>query len=84
VLALTGSLLAVACTRKTESPVQDVAYFRNHPAEWEQRVWVCTNDPGTLEHTPECATALLALRSGEKPAGDSDLTASGARSPFRR
>ena len=61
-LAVAGVLVAVAWTQEAEGPVQSVAYYWSHPAEWERRVWVCTNEPGTLEHTPECANALLALR----------------------
>ena len=44
-LAVAGILVAVACTQEAEGPVQSVAYYRSHPAEWERRVWVCTNEP---------------------------------------
>jgi hypothetical protein len=66
-LAVAGILAEVACTQESESPVQSVAYYRSHPAEWERRVWVCTNEPGNLEHAPECASALLALRRADEP-----------------
>ena len=66
-LAVAGILVAVACTQDAEGPIQSVAYYRNHPAEWERRVWVCTNEPGNLEHTPECAIALLALPRADEP-----------------
>jgi hypothetical protein len=66
-VAVVAILVAVACTQEAEGPVQSVAYYRNHPAEWERRVWLCTNEPGNLEHTPECANALLALRRADEP-----------------
>lgn len=82
VLAL-GSLRA--CTHKAESSVHSVAYFRGHPAEGrEQRVWICTNDPGTFDPTSECTTALLALRDPQNSVGASNDTARAARSPMRR
>jgi hypothetical protein len=79
-LAVAGILVAVACTQEGEGPVQSVAYYRSHPAEWERRVWVCTNEPGTLEHTPECANALLALQPGGVPQRRSDAVSSAVAS----
>jgi hypothetical protein len=79
-LAVAGILVAVACTPETEGPVQSVAYYRSHPAEWERRVWVCTNEPGTLEHTPECAHALLALPRADEPLPRSDAGSSSVAS----
>jgi hypothetical protein len=66
-LAFAGILAAVACTQDAEGPVQSVAYYRSHPAEWERRVWVCTNVPTSLQYTPECANALLALPRADEP-----------------
>jgi hypothetical protein len=75
-LAVAGILLAVAWTQEAEGPVQSVAYYRSHPAEWERRVWVCTNEPGDFEYTPECAHALLALRRADMPLRRSDAGSS--------
>jgi hypothetical protein len=79
-VAVVAILVAVACTPEAEGPVQSVAYYRSHPAEWERRVWVCTNEPGTLEHTPECAHALLALPRADEPLPRSDAGSSSVAS----
>jgi hypothetical protein len=71
-LAVAGILVAVACAPEAEGPVQSVAYYRSHRAEWERRVWVCTNETGALAYTPECANALLALRRADEPLRRSD------------
>jgi hypothetical protein len=79
-LAFAAILIAAARTQDAEVPVQSVAYYRSHPAQWERRVWVCTNEPGTLEHTPECANALLALQRGDVPRRRSDGASSSVAS----
>ena len=75
-LAFAGILAAVACTQDAEGPVQSVVYYRSHPAEWERRVWVCTNESGNLEHRPECKNALLALSRADEPLRRSDAGSS--------
>lgn len=65
-LLLTGtilSLLAVGACSQDERPVPSVAYYRSHVAEWEQRVWGCTNEPPAFERSSDCVNALLALKS---------------------
>jgi hypothetical protein len=79
-LTVAGLLGAASCTQDAEGPVQSVAYYRSHPAEWERRVWVCTNEPGNLEHTPECTNALLALQRGDMPLRHSDAGSSSVAS----
>lgn len=75
-LALAVTLVATACSHETEGPVRGVAHYHSHPAEWERRVWVCTNERATLEHTPYCANALLALRRADEPLRRTDAGSS--------
>jgi hypothetical protein len=57
-----ASMLLIACGQDF-GRAPSIEYYRSHPAEWERAVWVCTNEPATLEHTPACVTALEALRT---------------------
>jgi len=76
------SLLAIgACSSQSEPPVRSVAYYRSHAAEWERRVWDCTNEPPAFERSSDCANALRALKAGglleaSEAKASSDLPAS--------
>ena len=59
------SFLAIgACASQSEPPVRSVAYYRSHAAEWERRVWGCTNEPPAFERSSDCANALRAFKAG--------------------
>ena len=68
---LTGALLSLlalaACSQDGERPVPSVAYFRSHAAQWEERVWGCTNELPAFERSSDCVNALLALKSVSLP-----------------
>lgn len=76
------SLLAIgACSSQSEPPVRSVAYYRSHAAEWERRVWDCTNEPPAFERSSDCVNALRALKAGglleaSETKASSDLPAS--------
>ena len=76
------SLLAVgACSANSQPPVRSVGYYRSHAAEWERRVWDCTNEPPAFERSSDGLNALLALKAGAlpeagKPQASSNLRAS--------
>ena len=58
-----GALLALlGCSQHPEVPVRSAEYYRAHVAEWERRVWDCTNEPPTVDRKTDCVNALLVLR----------------------
>jgi len=62
--ALLSFLVVGACSQYSEPPVRSVAYYRSHAAEWERRVWDCTNEPPAFERSSDCVNALRALKAG--------------------
>jgi hypothetical protein len=69
-----GKLLAavlVAATLAGCKGTHEVAWWKTHPAELRQQLAKCGDDPGELEHLPNCvnakkAQAELMLGTGSK------------------
>jgi hypothetical protein len=80
-LALAAPALVAACGQSPAS-APSLEYYRTHPAEWERAIWLCTNEPPTLEDSHACVIALQLLRStaqatGAASAGDRRVAALG-------
>lgn len=76
-LALISIHAVGACSQDSQPQVRGVAYYRSHAAEWERRVWDCTNEPPGFEHASDCVNALLALKSkADEAKAPSDLPGS--------
>ncbi len=53
-------LLLSACSQEPERARYTVEEYLTNDALREAKVKECTNDPGTLSHTPDCVNALRA------------------------
>ena len=49
-----------ACVEETAPVVKDEAYYKQHPAERDEKVQSCLTQPGDLDNDKECAAALAA------------------------
>jgi hypothetical protein len=43
---------------QARSTVRTVSYFRAHPAELEEKIRICRDNPGEGMHDPECHNAF--------------------------
>ena len=56
------SCTVVACAPAPDRAVHDVAYYRAHATERNERLLACANDPGSLADHPDCVNAREAER----------------------
>lgn len=54
-VALVGAMLLAGCSSK-----HDVNYYEGHGDDRDAVVAKCQNDPGALQHDPDCVNAIQA------------------------